>query len=408
MMGNPLSRRRVLQSTAALAATSALASIGRSARADTDKEKRLVVIFLRGGLDGLAAAPPFGDPAYRATRSNLALAPPGEADGIIDLDGFFGLHPTLSPLLPFYRRGELLIVHALASTHRGRSHFDAQNLIENGTAIPYGAEDGWLNRALGLLDAKGHKLGLAVGAGIPLLIRGDTPIATWSPTILPAADAGFLMQLANLYAEDPLLGPALAEGINAQGTAANLMDDSRGGAAGARRGLKAFQVNVRAAGELLAASAGPRVAVLELGGWDTHALQGTTDGRLNYYLEALAESLVTLRAALADAWQSSVVLVMTEFGRTVAPNGTGGTDHGTGGTALLAGGAVAGGRVVSDWPGLADDQLLEGRDLRPTIETRAVFKGLLRDQLGVAESAIEDYVFPQSRGVHPLPGLVRL
>ena len=176
-----------------------------------------------------------------------------------------------------------------------------------------------------------------------------------------------------------------------------MMDGKRGGGSGARRGLKAFQVNARAAGELLAAPGGPRVAVLELGGWDTHASQGTTDGRLNYFLEALAQSLVTLRTSLADAWHSSAILVLTEFGRTVAPNGTGGTDHGTAGAAFLLGGAVAGGRVVADWPGLANDQLFEGRDLKPTLETRALFKGLLRDQLGVAEAAIEDRVFPKSR-----------
>jgi len=408
MLRNLVSRRRELEGTAALAATSDLGNIGHAARADAGGEKRLVVMFLRGGLDGLAAVPPYGDPAYRKARSSLAIAAPGEAGGVVDLDGFFGLHPRLAPLLPFYRQGELLIVHALASTHRGRSHFDAQNLIENGTTMPYGAEDGWLNRALGRLDSDGRKLGLAVGGGTPLLIRGRTPIATWSPTVLPAADAGFLMQLTDLYAEDPLLGPALAEGIKAQGTQAGLMDNSRGGPAGARRGLKAFQVNVRAAGELRAAPAGPRVAVLELGGWDSHAGQGTTNGRLNFYLEALATSLVTLRAALGDAWQSSAILVMTEFGRTVAPNGTGGTDHGTAGAALLFGGAVAGARVISDWPGLAASQLLEGRDLRPTIETRALFKGLLHDQLGLAEPAIEDHVFPNSRAVRALPGLVKL
>ena len=404
----PVSRRRVLQGATAFAATSGLGSIGNRLAASAGVDKRLIVIFLRGGLDGLAAVPAHGDPAYRAARSDLAMGAPGTSGGIVDLDGFFGLHPTLSPLAPFYQQGELMVVHALASTHRGRSHFDAQNLIENGTAAPYGAGDGWLNRALGLLGTGDRKLGLAVGGGVPLLIRGATPIVTWSPTVLPAAEPNFLLQLAELYSEDSLLGPALAEGIKAQGDAAGMMDDSRGGAAGARRGLRAFQVNIRAAGEMLAAPGGPRVAVLELGGWDTHALQGTTGGRLNVYLEALAQSLVTLRVSLADAWQTSAVLVMTEFGRTVAPNGTGGTDHGTGGAALLVGGAVAGGRVMTDWPGLARGQLLEGRDLRPTIETRALFKGLLRDQLRLPESAIEDHVFPQSSGVRPLDGLVRL
>ena len=302
-----------------------------------------------------------------------------------------------------------MVIHALASAHRGRSHFDAQNLIENGTPIPYGAPDGWLNRAVGLLDnGDGRKLGLAVGAGVPLLIRGSTPITTWSQTALPAADPSFLDQLTDLYAGDPLLAPALAEGIKAQDAAANTMAKSRGRQSGGRgAGLQAFQENTRAAGELLRAPRGPRVAAIELGGWDTHAAKGITAGRLNFYLEALASGLVTLRTALADAWASSAILVMTEFGRTIAPNGTGGTDHGTGGAALLLGGAVAGGRVIADWPGLAEKHRFEGRDLRPTLETRSLFKGLLRDHLGVTEAAIESQVFPQSSSIRALEGMIR-
>ena len=402
----PLSRRHLLQGSAALAASGVLGGLVKPAHAESE-ERKLVVIFLRGGLDGLSVAPAYGDPAYRRQRGDLAMDVPGAARGIVDLDGFFGLHPTLAALAPFYRQGELLVVHALASTHRGRSHFEAQNLIENGTTIPYGAEDGWLNRALGALDAEGRKLGVAVGGGVPLLIRGHAQIATWSSTVLPAADSDFLAQLSDLYAQDRLLGPALAEGMQALDATAGAMNDRRGTGGGARRGLQAFQVNARAAGELLAAANGPRVAVLELGGWDTHALQGTMQGRLNFYLEALAEGLVTLRTSLADRWRNTAILVITEFGRTVAPNGTGGTDHGTGGAALLLGGAVAGGRVLTMWPGLADRQLFEGRDLRPTLETRALFKGLLRDQLGVAEGAIEDRVFPASREITPLEGLIR-
>ncbi len=402
------SRRNVLGTALAASALVAFPAVGAAA-ADPLAGRRLIVVFLRGGLDGLALAPAYGDPAYTEARGHLALPPPGSAGGALKLDGTFALHPALTAIQPWYHAGELALVHAVASAHRGRSHFEAQDLIENGTPTPYGAADGWLNRALGAVTSEGRRLGLALGHTTPLLLRGPAPVMAWSPSNFPKGDPDFLARLADLYEGDRVLGPALADALKGQALSAEVMGDGRGmkGGRGGYRGLQAFRIAAKAAGELLAAANGPRVAVIELGGWDSHANQGTSEGQIAALLEGLGEGLVALKDALGSAWRTSAILAMTEFGRMVAPNGTGGTDHGTAGAALLAGGAVNGGRVIADWPGLARGQLFEGRDLKPTADLRAVFKAVLRDHLRLADAAIEDRAFPQSRAARALDGLFR-
>ncbi|MBM3510138.1 MAG: DUF1501 domain-containing protein [Alphaproteobacteria bacterium] len=405
---NVRSRRAVLKAALATGALSALPRVGAAAP-DPLAGRRLVLVFLRGGLDGLALAPAYGDPAYAAARRHLALPPPGSGEGALELDATFALHPALHALHPWYGAGELALLHAVASPHRGRSHFEAQDLVENGTPQPYGAADGWLNRALGAVDAPGRRLGLALGHSVPLLLRGPTPVMTWAPSHFPRVDTEFLARLADLYEGDALLAPALADALKGQALADEVMGgDARGmGGRGGLRNLQAFKTASKAAGELMAAPDGPRVAVLELSGWDSHANQGTTQGQIAALLGGVGDGLASLKAALGPAWRSTAVLVITEFGRMVAPNGTGGTDHGTAGAALLAGGAVKGGRVIADWPGLGPAQLFEGRDLRPTLELRPVFKALLRDHLKIAEAAIETRTFPESRDLRPLEGLFR-
>ena len=397
-----VSRRALLGSTACTAALAAFGS--RLALADAVTDRRFVLVILRGGLDGLAALVPYGDRNYRSTRGSLALDDPMRGSGMADLDGFFALHPALAPLAPWYASGELLPVHAVATPYRQRSHFDGQDLLENGTDRPRGAHDGWLNRTIGLLDGGERRLGLAIGQTVPLVLRGDQPVASWSPAILPEADDLFLDRLAAMYQDDPLFGPLLAEAVSADAMAESALAgmDRRGTG---RDGANAAAL-ARVAGGMLAAPDGPRIAVLEVGGWDTHAGQGTESGRLARSLTELAAGAEALREALGPAWRQTVVAVVTEFGRTAAPNGTGGTDHGTGAAALLAGGGVAGGRVLADWPGLSRTALYEGRDLAPTLDLRAVLASLLRDHLDIPADALDRVVFP-GQSVRPLSGLVR-
>ncbi len=396
-----VSRRALLGGTAC---TAALATFGgRLALADAVTERRFVLVILRGGLDGLAAVVPYGDRDYRATRGDLALDDPMRGTGMADLDGFFGLHSALDPLASWYRSGDLLPVHAVATPYRERSHFDGQDLLENGTDRPRGAHDGWLNRTIGLLDGGERRLGLAIGQTVPLVLRGETPVASWAPAVLPEADDAFLERLAMLYRDDTLFGPLLAEAVSADAMADSAlagMDRRGSGRGGANASALA-----RVAGGMLAAPDGPRIAVLEVGGWDTHAGQGTDSGRLARSLSGLADGLETLREALGPAWADTVVAVVTEFGRTAAPNGTGGTDHGTGAAALLAGGRVAGGRVLADWPGLATSRLYEGRDLAPTLDLRSVMASILREHLELSAGAVDRVVFPDS-AFAPLSGLV--
>lgn len=406
-----VSRRRLMQ--AGLAA--GVATLGpwsiRAALADAETDRRTVLVVLRGAMDGLAAVPPHGDPAYAGLRGSLALPGPGQAGGMIDLDGFYGLNPALAPIAGWYKQGQLLAVHAVATPYRDRSHFDAQDLLENGTATPHGVNDGWLNRALGTLGGRGRRLGLAVGQGVPLVLRGTTPVASWSPSPLPAADPGFLALVAGLYRGDPDLSAALGGGEHATAIAAAAQGNMMGGmASGGKTGPAAARHGIAqlasTAGRMLAEPDGPRVAVVDLYGWDTHVAQGTTQGRLVQALDGLATALTSLRDGLGDHWRTTAVMCATEFGRTARPNGSNGTDHGTAGVALLTGGAVAGGRVLARWPGLAEGRLYQDRDLAPTTDMRSVFKGVLRAQLGLSDGVLERTVFPGSHDAPPLDGLV--
>jgi uncharacterized protein (DUF1501 family) len=385
-------RRDILTAAGCAALLQALGWPGL-ALAKVPGDNRLVVVILRGALDGLSAVPPYGDADYRRVRPTIAVPPPGAQGGALDLDGSFGLHPALAPLQPLYREGALLAVNAVGPALGTRSHFDAQDVLENGTGEP-GARDGWLNRATAQLGGD-RRLGLAAGYTVPLLMRGAAPVRTWSPSILPVADADFLARLAQLYARDARFADTLR---TARASAGGGMAAKPGGRA------KEFAIMAEAAGKLLAESSGPRIASLEMTGWDTHFNQTQT---IQPPLQQLAAGLVALRTSLGAAWSRTVVIAVTEFGRTVAENGSRGTDHGTGTVALLLGGAVRGGRVVGAWPGLAERARFEGRDLKPTTDMRSVFKAALRDHLGLDEAGLEDRVFPGSRQARPMEGLIR-
>ncbi len=364
-------------------------------------QKRLVVVVLRGGMDGIAAVAPIGDPAYRGVRGDLALAQ------TLPLTSTFGLHPRLTTLHEAYRAGECAIVHATSTAYRERSHFDAQNVLETGGARPYARDSGWLNVALGGLaaDAKAgrRELGLAIAQQAPLILRGDASVATWSPSPLPDANADTIARLMDLYRRsDPALASALDSAV-----AANAVAMEAGGMAGGQRGgYRSVAPLTKAAAGFLKRPDGPVAAVLEMTGWDTHANQGADTGQLANSFAALDAGVASLKQELGPVWRDTAVVILTEFGRTAAPNGNRGCDHGTASAAFLLGGAVAGGRVIADWPGLAPGQLNEGRDLRPTTDLRAVLKGVLGDHLGVSGAALAN-AFPQSASVGAMHGLVR-
>ena len=380
-----------LLSGAALAPWSQLSLAGQVPGQDA----RLALIVLRGGLDGLTAVPLPRDEAFNAARGPLAQL----AAAPLPLEGPFALHPALAEMHALYGRGELLVVHATGLPYHERSHFDAQQLLESGGARPHELDTGWLGRALA---ANGRK-GMALQTAVPLVLRGPGDIDTWAPSVLPEPSVDLVTRVERLYRADPVLAQALARARALRSDGAMADAAPMMGSAGGPRG-QALAL-ARRAGEFLAASDGPQAAVLELGGWDSHANQALPQGALTNNLKLLDAMVASLRDALnasAGTWQRTVVLVVTEFGREVAVNGTQGTDHGTGGAAFVIGGAVRGGRVIADWPGLAPKERFEGRDLRITTDLRAVFKGVLHDHLRVARSAIDGTVLPGTSALKPL------
>lgn len=392
-------RRLFLSGAAGAAALSfPLFAFGQAQATD----KRLLVIILRGGMDGLSALPPLGDPAYAGLRGRLAI--PRSGDGAaLPLDTTFGLHKNLPKMHALYRAGELLPIHACATSYRERSHFDAQNVLETGASAPFARSEGWLNRALGALPRARPEMGMALSAQAPLILRGPAAVSTWSPSGLPDVENDTMARLLSLYqARDPDLANALESALSSNAVA---MD--AGASDMYRAGPRSITPLTQIAARFLKDANGPVAAVMDVGGWDTHANQGIEQGPLARGLTALDDGLDAFKTEMGPAWANTVVLIVTEFGRTAAPNGAGGTDHGTGAAAFLAGGAVHGGRVLADWPGLAQGALHEGRDLRPTTDLRAVFKGVLADHLSVSSAALERDAFPESSGVRAAQGLIR-
>jgi uncharacterized protein (DUF1501 family) len=392
-----------------MAACGVLGSAGvtlpRLAFADAPGEGRLVVWFLLGGLDGLSAVPAHGDPDYRRMRKGLALAPPGEPGGIVDLDGFFGLHPCFRSLEPLYRRGELLPVHAIATSYRLRSHFEAMKILENGTDTPPEAPDGWLNRALQYYGEHGGRRAFSI-KGSPMGLQGDLMVGDFDDDGMEVADS--LLDLAQeLYGDDRLFGPALQEGRRLHAFAKPIVPPGANALGSPAADPNALPLVSALAGAFLAQEAGPRICAFNVGNYDSHGFQDGEGGLLPATLPPIAAAILALEKALGPHWRNTVVVAVTEFGRAVVPNGDNGTDHGTAGAALLAGGALKGGRVLADWPGLKPDRLLDARDLMPTRDLRSLFKGLLRDHLHLPEGFIEDRVFPASSQHRPIDDLIR-
>jgi uncharacterized protein (DUF1501 family) len=394
------SRRGLLLGGASFAAW---AYLPKFARAADRRDPRLVVVILRGALDGLATVAPVGDPDYAGLHGSIALKADGEHPAIM-LDSFFALHPAMPEFARMYKDRHAAVIHAVATPYRDRSHFDGQDVLESGFAGPGRVQSGWLNRVLEVLPRGERVTGaLAVGPTAPLVLRGAAPTVGWAPVALPQADDDTAMRLVELYRHrDASLASALSQGLQLDKAAQGDDMKPKPGANGAA----AMRQVARGAAKLIAADDGPRIAALAFDGWDTHANEGGPVGRLAQLLSGLDGALAEFESGLAAHWRDTVVVVATEFGRTARINGTQGTDHGTGTIALLAGGAVSGGRVMSDWPSLKPASLYEGRDLKPTTDLRAVIKGVLSDHLGIGERALAETVFPDSPAARPVKGLV--
>jgi uncharacterized protein (DUF1501 family) len=404
-------RRQFLLGSGALFAWAYVPTVARA----EGRDPRLLVVVLRGALDGLAAVAPVGDPDWHALRGDKAPALDGK-HAALPLDSMFAINPAMPNVHRLYQAGAATIVHAVATPYRERSHFDGQDLLESGLTRPGGVSTGWLNRALSALQHSEEvkappRNAFAVGPVTPLIVRGPAPVLSWTPPRLPPAGEDTRMRLLALYRHtDPALARVLEErmGLAAIAQAGGMSDapDRPRRAAGVAQVRRYFAESAGAAARFMARPDGPRVGALAFDGWDTHANEGAADGRLAALLGALDGACAAIETHMGDAWRDTAVVVVTEFGRTAHINGTDGTDHGTATVALLLGGALRGGRVIADWPGLKEKNLHEGRDLKPTTDLRAVFKGLLKDHLRLDERVLAETVFPDSGAAKPIPGLL--
>ena len=361
--------------------------------AQVKQDGRFVFVLLRGGFDGLAAVVPFGDDAYARLRSGFAF----EESELFALNELFGLAPGLSPLRDLWQANELVALHAMAIPYRTRSHFDGQAILETGIDRPIGSSDGWLNRLLQVMSGK--RSGIAIAAGMPRSMTGTYEVQTWSPTQLGLVDDAYLQRLGALYRTDKALYGRFEAAVQQQDTVGE-EPMARGNAR--RGGVGSI---MQAAARILRQDDGPNIAAMEFSGWDTHANQGLAGGALDRLLGQLAEGLMTFRTDMGPAWSNTTVVVMTEFGRTARANGTRGTDHGTAGAGFIIGPKVAKSAVFTDWPGLDDRLLFEGRDLKPTLDVRAVLKAAIAGTFDLSRPQL-DRVFPNAPEVRPLYDLL--
>lgn len=379
-----MTRRQFLAAAGVMAAAGSLPGISWASTAGAGNN-RLVVIILRGAMDGLSAVVPYGDSVLAEYRQ--ALIPP--TSELLTLDNYFALHPALTGLFKLHQSRELAIVHAVATAYRERSHFDGQNVLESGLVSPQTNPSGWLNRAI---QTQNQVAAMALGQSVPLILRGSASVGSWTPPVLPAVNADTLNRLLGLYNNDAFLGPRLVEAIQARDIASSNMTENNPDSG--------FSGLMSAAANFLTAPAGPNIVVLENDGWDTHANQGAAQGTLQRKLTELDTSISQLKTSLGPVWQNTMVVVMTEFGRTVRVNGTAGTDHGTASACFLAGGALGKGSsrpaVLGAWPGLQEGSLRDGRDLQATTDLRSLLGEILYAHMGFSAQAVRDVIFPES------------
>jgi len=360
----------------------------RIAFASVPGDRRFIFIIQRGAADGLNIVVPYGDPEYANLRREIAIDP----NIAIKLDGHFALNPAMPEAGKMFAAGQALFVHATASPYRDRSHFDGQNVLETGGTVPYAQRDGWMNRLVGLMPRSKDEA-IAFAPTVPPALRGAADVTSFAPSGLPQPTDDLLARVGRMYQSDPQLHPMWDEALAA-----------RGMAAGQPPGQKPEDLG-RLAASFLSRPDGPRIAMLETGGWDTHTGE---QFRLTAQLKALDTMVAALRDNLGPVWNQTVVLAATEFGRTAAVNGTGGTDHGTASAAMLFGGAIKGGRVLADWPGLSQANLFEQRDLKPTIGLDALIAGVAAESFGIDPERAARALFPTADFGRPAEGLVHV
>jgi len=402
-----MNRREFLRH-AALVSGATLFSLGTrgwAARvADTlAGNRRLIVVFLRGAVDGLNVVVPYADDRYYEARPTIAIPKAGQDNGALDLDGYFGLHPALATVLPLWQNHSMAFVQASGSPDPNRSHFEAQAYMETGTPGDSAVSSGWMNRLVGALPgAHAPTEALSFGSALPRILTGQNPVSS-----LPLGrNAGHPMPIdrpqiadafAALYQGNSALDQAFHQGQQARG---ELMSDLQQDMANSYNGAPSvigFSNDTQRLANLMQRDASIRLAFLSVGGWDTHVGEGAAKGQLANHLQALAQGLATLAQGLGDLYQDSVILVMSEFGRTFHENGNAGTDHGHGNVMWLLGGQVNGGKVQGEWPGLSDQQLYQNRDLAVTTDFRQVIGALLSRHLRLPDTGLAQ-VFPDGLG----------
>ena len=410
------SRRQALLAAGTLFAWAYAPKLARA----EGRDPRVLVVVLRGALDGLGVVAPVGDPDWVKLRGDKALVVDGKTPAL-PLDSFFALNPAMPNLYRLYQARQATIVHATTTAYRERSHFDGQDVLESGFPKPGAIDSGWLNRALTQLGKDGRvnpqdSRAFAVGPLTPLVVRGPAPVMSWVPQqLLPASD-DTRARVLDLYRHTDLQLARALEGnrdlvaIAREGQPDASMPDQQQQQPPAANPMERVRTYFRqvagTAAKYMARPDGPRVGAAGVVGWDTHINEGAAGGALANLLGALDGAIAAFEQGMGPAWNETVVVLITEFGRTARINGTDGTDHGTGTIALLTGGALQGGRVIADWPGLKQNDLYEGRDLKPTTDLRAVLKGVLKDHLRLDERALASTIFPGSEDVKPVPGLL--
>lgn len=362
-----------------------LAAMPKMAFANAATDTRFIFIIQRGAADGLNTLIPYADPQYSNLRGALAI----EQKSATKLDGMFALHPSLKNIGTLYQSQNASFVHAIASPYRERSHFDGQNILESGGSRAYELDNGWLNRLVGLLP-KSPEAPIAFSPTIPLGLRGTNPVTSYAPSQLPDANHDFLSRVSNMYEKDPQL-----YGLFNMANATNETASRAAGAGATATGALAAT--------FLSRANGPRIAMIETNGWDTHFGQ---EGRLQRALKDLDDLVGALKSGMGNEWKNTVILVATEFGRTAAANGTGGTDHGTGACAVVLGGKVKTSKIIADWPGLRSSDLYENRDLKPTNDLNGLIAGVAANAFNLDPQLVARSLFPYRTPSGLITGLV--
>lgn len=368
-----MSRRQSL----ALLSSLSLFSMANFSLAQASDDRKFIFVFLRGAMDGLSALIP-DDSELENLRGTILP----EKSSRLDLQNGFRLHPSFAGINKLYAKGDAAFVHASATSYRNRSHFEAQDFLEI-LGRP-GAKDGWLNRVLHTDDRQG----IAVGRAVPLAMKGAAPALNWSPPLFDTISDDLIGRLSSLYEDDSTFSTPLETAVS--GRSELSMETSR---RNARRFTREYTATLSAIGSLMSAENSPSIGMVSLGGWDTHANQKTD---LKRKFKALDNGLIELKKSLGSHWKKTCIVVCSEFGRTVSANGSKGTDHGTGGLTMILGGAVNGGAVHGEWPGIKTANLHEGRDLFPANDISAILKGIMLDHLDISRKDLETNIFPNS------------